>query len=111
MIGQSLRKIRSSNCIIIDINVVFIQPAKVTNMYKENKESDNKKTKVDRRHGSHVWFHKNCEMLQRECMSIKNSLSISGTPDETHLLYLEHIREFTTNCIKNQEDIHKGIPQ
>ena len=73
-------------------------------MNKELKESYNKKTKVDRRHGSHVWFNKNCEMLRRECMSIKNALSISSTTDETHLLYLEHIREY-----KKQEDLHKGI--
>ena len=58
------------------------------------KKHYNRKIKVDRRHGSHVWFNKNCEMLRRKCMSIKNSLSIKNTPDETHLLYLEHIREY-----------------
>ena len=45
----------------MEIKDVFIQPAKVTNMYNEIKESYNKKTKVDRRHGSHVWFNKHCE--------------------------------------------------
>ena len=87
----------------IEIKDVFIQPAKVTNMYKEIKESYNKKTNVDRRHGSHVWFNQNCDMLRRECMSIKNSLSISSTHDETHLLYMEHIREYKTNVTKTKK--------
>ena len=78
----------------MEIKDVFIQPAKVTNMYKETKERYTRKTKVDKKHGSHVWFNKNCEMLRRNCMSIKNSLSIKSTPYETHLLYLEHIREY-----------------
>ena len=56
----------------MEIKDVFIQPAKATSMYKETKEHYNRKTKVDRRHGSHVWFNKNCEMLRRKCMSIKN---------------------------------------
>ena len=47
----------------MEIKDVFIQPAKVTNMYKEIKERYNRKTKVDRRHGSHVWINKKCEML------------------------------------------------
>ena len=47
------------------IRDVFIQPAKATSMYKETKERYNRKTKVDRRYGSHVWFNKNCEMLRR----------------------------------------------
>ena len=34
----------------MEIKDVFIQPAKVTNMYKEIKESYNNKTKVARRH-------------------------------------------------------------
>ena len=41
----------------MEIKDVFIQPAKVTIMYKEIKERYNRKTKVDRRHGSHVWFN------------------------------------------------------
>ena len=47
----------------MEIKDVFIQPAKVTNMYKELKECYNRNT-VDR-HGSHVLFNKNCEMLRR----------------------------------------------
>ena len=54
----------------MEIKDVFIQSAKVTNMYKEIMESYNKKSKVDRRHGSRVWFDKRCEMLRREFMSI-----------------------------------------
>ena len=42
---------------------MFIQPSKVTNMYKENKQSNNSKTKLDRRRGSHSWFNKDCELL------------------------------------------------
>ena len=77
----------------MEIKDVFIQPAKATSMYKETKERYKRKTEVDRRHGSHVWFNKKCEMLRRKCMSIKNSWSIKSTPDETHLIYLKHIRE------------------
>ena len=77
----------------MEIKDVFIQPAKSTSMYKETKERYNRKTKVDRRHGSHVWFNKNCEMLLKNA-SIKNSLSIKSTPDKTHLLYLKHIHEY-----------------
>ena len=42
---------------------MFIQPSKVTNMYKEVKQSNNSKTKLDRRRGSHSWFNKDCELL------------------------------------------------
>ena len=47
----------------MEIKDCLIQPAKVTNMYKEIKEGYNRKTKVYRRHDSHVWLNKNCERL------------------------------------------------
>ena len=84
------------------IKDVFIQPAKATSMYTETKERYNRKTKVDRRHGSHVWFNKNCEMLRRKCMSIKNSLSIKNTPDE-HTCHTWNIFENTKQVSKTNK--------
>ena len=93
----------------MEIKDVFIQPAKVTNMYKQIKEGYNRKTKVDRRHGSPVWFNNNCEMLRRKCMSITNSISISSTPYETTdiLLYGSKVWGFT--CTEMLETFHMNF--
>ena len=42
----------------MEINDLFNQSVKLTNMYKEIKRDYNRKTKLDRRDGSHVWFNK-----------------------------------------------------
>ena len=63
-------------------------------MYKEIKQSNNSKTKLDRRRGSHLWFNKDCELLLKMHV-YKNSLSIEL---KTVLIkkhqYTEHTRTY-----------------
>ena len=71
----------------MEIQYFFIQPEKVTNMYKEIKEGYNRKNKVDRRHGSHVWINKNCKMIHRKCISANYHRIVPISPQEIILCF------------------------
>ena len=55
-----------------------------------------------------TWFNSECELLHKECMTIKNYLRHGCDPQ--YQLFHEHVKQFLKVVSNNKEIIHKKIP-
>ena len=78
-----------------DLKNFFLYPAQITGIYKEYKCSTNDHKQHSRRHGKNTWFNKDCEMMRKKCMLIKNSLRRHKSVSETqYQSFHEHVKEY-----------------
>ena len=54
-----------------------------------------------RRHGKKVWFNRECELLRKECMTIKNSLKHVYNPQ--YQLFHEHVKQYKNIVSKTKK--------
>ena len=60
--------------IYTNMTSIFIEPASSTGIYREHTNNSRNVRNQLRRHGKKVWFNRECELLHKKCMTIKNSL-------------------------------------
>ena len=83
-----------TNCNQVHINKlydhvtdIFIEPAKLTGMYKDIK-IHNSKNKIMRRYPNEKWFDYKCEHHRKEYLSMKNSIKRCDTKLMLHRMIL-----------------------
>ena len=54
-----------------------------------------------RRHGKKVWFNRECELLRKECMTIKNSLK--HVYNLQYQLFHEHVKQYKNVVSKTKK--------
>ena len=70
---------------------IFIEPANSTGIYREYENNSRNVRNQSRRHGKKVWFNRECELLRKECMTIKNSLN--HVCNTQYQLVHEHVKQ------------------
>ena len=71
---------------------IFIEPANSTGIYREYANNSRNVRNHSRRHGKKVWFNRECELLRKDCMTIKNSLKHVCNPQ--YQLFHEHVKQY-----------------
>lgn len=95
----------------VDVKNVFINPARDTNMYKENKVGNNVMYKK-RRYDNCPWFSNECEVHRKKYLSEKNSLKTCCTPRSRESLYAQakQYKHFISKTKKkHNKKFHKEI--
>ena len=71
---------------------IFIEPAILTCIYREYANNSRNVRNQSRRHGKKVWFNRECELLRKEYMTIKNYLKhVCKLP---YQLFHEHVKQY-----------------
>ena len=89
----------------VNFKDIFISPAISTNMYKEIEKKNNISAKKSRQHGRKTWFSNECDVLRKECMSMKNFLTYEHSLDSSELYHI-HVKNIKNVLIK-QKYIYK----
>ena len=87
----------------INMKSIFIEPANSTGIYREYANNSRSVGNQSRRHGKKVWFNRECELLLKDCMTIKNSLKHVCNPQ--YQLFHEHVKQYK-NIVSKRKKIY-----
>ena len=80
---------------------IFIEPASSTGIYREHTNNSRNVRNQSRQHGKKVWFNRECELLRKKCMTIKNSLKHVCNPQ--YQLFHEHVKQYKNVVSKTKK--------
>ena len=74
-----------------NIKTIFIEPANSTGIYREYTNHSRNVGNQSRRYGKKTWFNSECELLRKECITIKNYFK--HVCDPQYQLFHEHVKQ------------------
>ena len=90
--------------LICQYYVVLLERTNKDIIYRECTNNSRNVRNKSRRHGKRVWCNRECELLCKECMTIKNSLKYVCNPH--YQLFPEHVKQYKQKVVSKTKKLY-----